>query len=67
MTAAEIAHALRGRKSGRAWVARCPGHQDRRPSLPLRDGVDAGVITSGRGERNRKKFTWGEVGEVLFP
>lgn len=37
MTAAEIAAALDGRKSGRAWWARCPAHQDKRPSLELTD------------------------------
>jgi putative DNA primase/helicase len=37
MTAAEIARALHGRKSGSGWVARCPAHDDRDPSLALRD------------------------------
>ncbi|HPQ16670.1 MAG TPA: hypothetical protein PLP04_15670 [Bryobacteraceae bacterium] len=41
MTAAEIASALGGaHRSGDGWAARCPAHQDRRPSLSLteRDG-----------------------------
>ena len=39
MTAAEIAHALGGAKrNGRGWVARCCCHQDKSPSLSLRDG-----------------------------
>lgn len=38
MTAATIAKALvGGRKAGRGWVARCPCHGDRSPSLSLSD------------------------------
>lgn len=35
MTVAEIAHHLKGRKSGRGYVARCPAHDDQNPSLSL--------------------------------
>lgn len=40
MTAAEIVGALHGHRSGRGYVARCPAHDDRSPSLSLteRDG-----------------------------
>jgi putative DNA primase/helicase len=39
MTAAEIAQALGGAtRNGRGWSARCPCHQDKAPSLSLRDG-----------------------------
>ena len=40
MRAEEIARALRGRRSGRGYVARCPEHDDRLPSLTIteRDG-----------------------------
>jgi putative DNA primase/helicase len=37
MTAREIAHHLRGRKSGEGWSAKCPAHDDRTPSLSLQD------------------------------
>ena len=37
MTAAHIAEALNGRRSGAGWVARCPNHKDRTPSLSIRD------------------------------
>src|SRR5438128_1940954 len=38
MTAAEVAAALGGaRRSGAQWLARCPVHLDRSPSLALRD------------------------------
>jgi len=37
MTAADLARALSGRKSGDGWAARCPAHQDRRPSLSIHE------------------------------
>jgi hypothetical protein len=37
VTAAEIAHALHGRNSGAGWMARCPAHDDRSPSLSIRE------------------------------
>ena len=37
MNAAEIAQHLHGRKSGAGWMARCPSHNDKNPSLSLRD------------------------------
>jgi putative DNA primase/helicase len=45
MNAAMIAHALHsGRKSGASWVACCPAHKDRNPSLSLRDSTDGHVL-----------------------
>lgn len=37
MTAAEIASHLHGHKSGGGYIARCPAHDDKNPSLSLRD------------------------------
>ena len=37
MTAEAIAKALGGRKAGGTWVACCPAHDDRTPSLSIRD------------------------------
>jgi hypothetical protein len=37
MTAEAIAKALGGRKAGSGWTARCPAHDDRTPSLSIRD------------------------------
>ena len=37
MTAETIARALGGRKVGQGWTARCPAHEDREPSLSIRD------------------------------
>jgi hypothetical protein len=36
--AADVAHALGGRRSGNGYVARCPAHKDSNPSLSLADG-----------------------------
>jgi hypothetical protein len=35
MTAKAIAAALQGRRSGSGWMARCPAHEDRGPSLSI--------------------------------
>ena len=37
MTAETMARALGGRKVGQGWTARCPAHDDREPSLSIRD------------------------------
>ncbi len=44
MTAELIAKALGGRKIGSGWSARCPTHDDRTPSLSLRDTSDGKVL-----------------------
>ena len=33
-----------GRKAGAGWMARCPAHDDRKPSLSLRHGEDGKVL-----------------------
>jgi putative DNA primase/helicase len=37
MTAEKIGRALGGWKAGQGWTARCPAHDDRTPSLSIRD------------------------------
>ena len=44
MTAAEIARALGGGKVGGHWIARCPAHDDRKPSLSIREADDGKVL-----------------------
>lgn len=44
MTAETIAKALGGRKAGGGWVARCPAHDDRVPSLSISDAYDGKVL-----------------------
>lgn len=43
MTAGSIARELHGRKSGAGWSCRCPAHDDREPSLSIRE-VDGKVL-----------------------
>jgi putative DNA primase/helicase len=44
LTAQIIAKALGGRKAGGGWMARCPAHADREPSLSIRDADDGKVL-----------------------
>jgi putative DNA primase/helicase len=44
MNAETIAYALGGRKAGSGWTARCPAHEDRTPSLSIRDSNDGKVL-----------------------
>ena len=44
MNAETIAKALGGRKAGGGWMARCPAHDDREPSLSIRDAGDGKVL-----------------------
>jgi phage/plasmid primase-like uncharacterized protein len=40
LTAADIAHALGGKRSGKGFVAPCPAHNDQSPSLSIADSAD---------------------------
>jgi putative DNA primase/helicase len=44
MTAETVAKALGGRKAGSAWMARCPAHADREPSLSITDAENGKVL-----------------------
>jgi putative DNA primase/helicase len=39
-----VARALGGRKTGGCWTTRCPAHDDRTPSLSIRDAGDGKVL-----------------------
>ena len=43
MSAEFVAHALGARRSGSAWMAPCPAHEDRNPSLSIRE-VDGKIL-----------------------
>jgi hypothetical protein len=44
MNAETIALALGGRRTGRTWMACCPAHDDREPSLAIRDADNGKVL-----------------------
>jgi hypothetical protein len=44
MRAETLADALGGRRSGDGWIARCPAHNDRHPSLSINEGTDGRVL-----------------------
>ena len=44
MTAETIAKALGGHRAGATWMARCPAHEDREPSLSISSGKDGKVL-----------------------
>jgi putative DNA primase/helicase len=44
MSAETIAKALLGHETGGSWMARCPAHDDRKPSLSIRQGDDGKVL-----------------------
>ena len=44
MKADAIAKALGGRQTGSSWMARCPAHDDRDPSLSIREGVSGKTL-----------------------
>jgi hypothetical protein len=46
MNAEIIAKALGGCRAGAGWVVHCPAHDDRRPSLSVRDGLDGRVLVA---------------------
>jgi len=44
VTAADIARALGGRKTGNGWTAKCPAHDDRDPSLSISEASDGKIL-----------------------
>jgi putative DNA primase/helicase len=43
-TADTLARALQARRSGSTWMAKCPAHEDRNPSLAIREGDGGNVL-----------------------
>jgi putative DNA primase/helicase len=50
ISAETIARALKGRKSGNNWIAHCPAHHDRKPSLSICDADDGKVLVYCRAD-----------------
>jgi hypothetical protein len=75
MIAEAIAKALGGRKVGIGWTARCPAHDDRTPSLSIRDTHDNKVLVrchAGCGQERviavlRRRGLWPENGPRFIP
>ena len=44
MRAETVAKALGGRRAGAGWIARCPAHDDRKPSLSITDSENGNVL-----------------------
>lgn len=44
LSAAKLAHALGGHRVGRHWIAKCPAHQDRTPSLSIAESDDGKAL-----------------------
>jgi hypothetical protein len=44
MNASEIAERLNARRSGANWLACCPAHEDRSPSLSIGEGGDGKIL-----------------------
>jgi hypothetical protein len=68
MNAESIARELRGRKSGGSWVCRCPTHEDRTPSLSVREAdgkvlvhCHAGCDQQAVVDALRSRGLWPEV------
>jgi hypothetical protein len=75
MTAEAIAKGLGGRKAGGGWAARCPAHDDRTPSLSIRDADENKVLVrchAGCDQERviaalRGRGLWGENGPRSSP
>jgi putative DNA primase/helicase len=55
MNAENIAKVLDGRKAGSAWLAKCPGHDDRTPSLSIRQAEDGKVLVRCHAGCNQER------------
>ena len=44
MTTAEIVTRLNARKNGAGWTAKCPGHDDKTPSLSISEGREGRIL-----------------------
>jgi hypothetical protein len=73
MTAETIARALGGHRAGATWMARCPVHEDRSPSLSISAGKDGKVLVrchAGCDQRDlinalQKRGLWPTTGRFL--
>lgn len=72
--AGTIAKALGGRKATGSWMARCPAHDDRNPSLSIRDTDDGKVLVRCHAGCDQERVIaalrwrglWGKNGDRQF-
>ena len=58
MTADDIAKVPGGRRAGASWMARCPPHNDREPSLSIRQAEDGtGLVRCHAGCEQARVIT----------
>ena len=55
VTAEAVANALGGRKAGAAWMAKCPAHEDREPSLSIKDTDNGKVLVCCHAGRDQQQ------------
>jgi len=67
LTAADIAHALGGRRTARGWLCRCPAHQDREPSLTLTDGDNGRPVVKCWAGCTFEEVRFALAAESLWP
>lgn len=67
MTAETIARTLGGRKAGDGWAARCPAHDDRTPSLSLREAEDNKVLVHCHAGCDQARVIAALRGRGLWP
>lgn len=73
MTAESMAKALGGHRAGSTWMACCPAHEDREPSLSISSGRDGKVLVrchAGCDQRDviailRERGLWEATGRAL--
>ena len=66
MTADSIARALKARRSGSCWMAKCPAHDDNNPSLSLRE-VDGKVLLHCHAGCRQRDVIEGLKAKGLWP
>jgi hypothetical protein len=67
MDAETIAKALGGRKAGNGWSARCPAHDDRTPSLSIRDAAKGKVLVRCHAGSDQDRIISVLRGRGLWP
>jgi len=55
MTPEDIANALKGKKTGSCWLAKCPSHQDKTPSLSISLSAEGKLLVHCFGGCSQKE------------